>query len=180
MDNINLIGYRCSGKSSVGRQLAEVLQRPFVDADLVFVEQETRSVADFVAVSGWPEFRRLESSILSRLCRKQKIVLATGGGAPMRQESCRTMRDGGTVVWLIAEPETILARMHADSTTAARRPNLTDRGPLEEIVHLLAAREPIYRRTAHLVVDTEGKTPKQLADEIIVRLEISGNEGTPA
>ena len=74
------------------------------------------------------------------------------------------------MVWLTARPETILARMSGDATTAARRPNLTDKDPLEEIVQLLAGREPIYQESAHLVVDTEGKTPAELAEEIMKRL----------
>ncbi len=77
------------------------------------------------------------------------------------------MRERGTVVWLSARPETILRRMAGDATTAARRPNLTEKGPLDEILHLLAVREPIYRETAHLQVDTEGKNHEQLADEIL-------------
>ena len=81
------------------------------------------------------------------------------------------MRDNGQVVWLVARPETILARMTGDATTADRRPSLTDRGPLDEIIGLLEAREPIYRESAHLTVDTEGKTPEQLTSEILDRLD---------
>ena len=81
------------------------------------------------------------------------------------------MRAGGSVVWLTARPETILARMSGDATTAARRPNLTDHGPAGRNRPLAGrSREPIYRETAHWVVDTEGKTPEQLADEILSRM----------
>jgi shikimate kinase len=81
------------------------------------------------------------------------------------------MREAGQVVWLTATPETILARMTGDATTTDRRPNLTDWPPLEEIVQLLGRREPMYRESAHLIVDTEGKPPEQLADEIIAAFQ---------
>ena len=77
------------------------------------------------------------------------------------------MRAGGTVVWLQARPETVLQRMSGDATTLSRRPSLTDKNPLDEIVHLLERREPIYRESAHLAIDTEGKTPEQIVAEIL-------------
>ena len=88
----------------------------------------------------------------------------------MRAENRQAMRRGGTVVWLKALPETIHRRMSGDATTAGRRPDLTDQGGLAEIVELLARREPIYQETADFAVDTEGKTPEQIADEILDRL----------
>jgi shikimate kinase len=81
------------------------------------------------------------------------------------------MRAAGKVVWLTARPETIHARMSGDATTADRRPNLTARAPLAEIVHLLAVREPIYRDTADFVLDTENRKPEELADEIVRLLD---------
>jgi shikimate kinase len=166
MDNINLIGYRCSSKSSVGRQLAEVLQRPFVDADLVFVEQETRSVADFVAVSGWPEFRRLESSILSRLCRKQKIVLATGGGVVLESENRRHLKASGLNLWLQIEPETVLSRLTADAQSMSQRPPLSTLSPADEISATLKERESFYREIA----DYEISVDKLSVAEIVTRI----------
>ena len=75
-------------------------------------------------------------------------------------------------MWLRARPETILARMSADATTAARRPSLTEEDPLEEIIHVLDSRTPIYRQSAHLAIDTEGKTPEALATEILEQLKL--------
>jgi shikimate kinase len=82
------------------------------------------------------------------------------------------MRQSGKVVWLIARPETILNRMSGDATTAQRRPSLTDYGPLQEIVQLLAQRVSMYRETAHLTVDTENRTPQELTAEILDRLDL--------
>ena len=113
--------------------------------------------------------------MLAELCRGGELVLAAGGGAPLRAESRRALRAAGRVVWLQARPETILARMAADPTTAARRPALTECDALEEIVQLLDRREPMYREIAHLAIDTEAKLPEQVASEILDRLGLSAN-----
>ena len=112
--------------------------------------------------------------MIADLCRRDRLVLAAGGGAPLRPENRRAMRAAGKVVWLTARPETILARMAADPATAARRPSLTGKAPLDEIVHLLEIRTPVYRELADLVVDTEGKPPAELAAEIIGWLRACG------
>ena len=90
----------------------------------------------------------------------------------MREENRRTMRQSGKVVWLTARPEIILKRMSGDAATPERRPSLTGCGPLEEIVQLLARREPMYRETADLTVNTENRTPEELTAEILDHLEI--------
>lgn len=97
----------------------------------------------------------------------------------MRPESRAAMRRSGMVAWLKATPATILARMSGDATTAARRPNLTAQGGLGEIVELLERREPIYRETAHVEVDTEGKPPEQVAAEILAKIERHTTVGEP-
>ncbi len=178
-----LIGYRATGKTTLARLLATRLDYEWVDADVEIERRSGKSIAQIFAEDGEPAFRDLEAEVIADLCRRERLVLAAGGGAPLRDETRRIMRRNGTVVWLLAEPETILSRMSADATTATHRPNLTERGPLEEIVQLLVAREPIYRESAHLVVDTERKTPEQLVAEILDRLErLAGeaNEETSA
>jgi len=172
--NLILIGYRATGKTTLARLLAERIGWEWIDADVEIERRAGKSIARVFAEDGEPAFRDLEAEVIADLCGREKLVLAAGGGAPMREESRRAMRDGGQVVWLLARAETILARMSADPTNPDRRPNLTDRGPLDEVVHLLAGREPIYRQSAHLVVDTEGKTPEQLVAEILDRLPAIG------
>ena len=95
----------------------------------------------------------------------------------MRPESRQAMSCFGKVVWLKAEPESILARMAGDATTAARRPSLTERGPLEEIIELLKQREPIYQVAADIQIDTESKTPNVIADEILMSLDFPADSG---
>jgi shikimate kinase len=169
---LTLIGYRATGKTTLARLLAERLGWDWIDADVEIEHQAGKSIARIFAEQGEPAFRDLEAQVIADLCRRERLVLAAGGGAPLRPESRQAMRQAGRVVWLSARPETILARMSADTTTTTRRPDLTDKGSLEEIIHLLAVRTPIYQESAHLWVDTEGKTPAELADTIVAELKI--------
>ena len=169
---LTLIGYRATGKTTLARLLAEQLAWDWIDADVEIERRADKSIARIFAEQGEPAFRDIEAQVIADLCRRDRLVLAAGGGAPLRPESRQTMRKGGKVVWLTAHPETILRRMSGDATTAARRPNLTDKDPLDEILHVLERREPIYRESAHIVVDTEGKTPAELVVEIIGRLKL--------
>ena len=163
---LTLIGYRATGKTTIARLLAERMGWDWIDADVEIERRAGKSIARIFAENGEPAFRDLEAQVIGDLCRRERLVLAAGGGAPLRLESRHAMRAAGKVVWLTARPETILARMTADATTAGRRPNLTDKDPLDEIVQLLRIREPIYRETADYVVETEGKTPETLVEEI--------------
>jgi shikimate kinase len=163
---LTLIGYRATGKTTLARLLAERLGWDWIDADVEIERRAGKSIARMFAEDGEPAFRDLEAQVIADLCRRDRLVLAAGGGAPLRPESRRAMRAAGKVVWLTARPETILARILGDATTAGRRPGLTEKDPLEEIVHLVEARTPIYRETAHWAVETEGKTPAELIAEI--------------
>ncbi len=100
MRNLIFVGLPGSGKSTVGRLCARALNLPFVDADKFLEQREGRSVADIFASSGEGYFRDLESRVLAELCRREGIVLATGGGAVLRRENRRLLRDGGLVIFL--------------------------------------------------------------------------------
>ena len=164
---LTLIGYRATGKTTLARLLAERMGCDWIDADVEIERRAGKSIARIFAEDGEPVFRDLEARVIADLCRRQRLILAAGGGAPLRPESREAMRTGGKVVWLKATPTTIQARMSGDQTTANRRPNLTSQGGLEEIVQVLSRREPIYRQTAHLEVDTEEKSPGQIVEEIL-------------
>ncbi len=177
---ITLIGYRATGKTTLAQMLAERLGWGWIDADVEIERRAGKTIAEIFAEDGEPVFRDLEADVTMELCGQEKLVLAAGGGAPLRPESRRAMRQSGKVVWLQARPETVLARMTGDATTAQRRPELTNKSALDEIVHLMDERESIYRETAHFEVDVESKTPRQIADEIIQLLELAENqEDTP-
>ncbi len=174
---ITLIGYRATGKTTLARLLAERLGWDWTDADVEIERRAGKTIAEIFAEDGEPVFRDLEADVTLELCGQDNLVLAAGGGAPLRAESRQAMRDSGKVVWLHARPETVLARMTGDATTAQRRPDLTNKSALEEIVHLMDERESIYRETAHIEIDTESRTPEQIADHICQWLALPENQG---
>jgi shikimate kinase len=167
---IFLIGYRGTGKSTVARQVAERLGYDSVDADEEIEHRAGKSIAAIFAEEGEAAFRDLESQMIAELAHLQRYVIALGGGAVLRDTNRKAIRAAGTVVWLTAPVDVIVARLAADPATAGRRPNLTKPGGREEVEALLAERTPIYRECATLTVDTNGKTCAQVADEIAANL----------
>ncbi|HJZ57632.1 MAG TPA: shikimate kinase [Gemmataceae bacterium] len=162
-----LIGYRGTGKTTVGPLLARRLGWTFLDADERTEATAGMSIADIFAAEGEPGFRDRESATLAELCRLSGHVVATGGGVVLRPANRELLRNSGFVAWLSAPAEAIWDRIRADTTTAARRPNLTVRGGLDEVRTLLAEREPLYRATADFEIATEGLSPDAVADAIL-------------
>jgi shikimate kinase len=167
---IFLIGYRGTGKTSVARELAGRLDYDWVDADDVVEQEAGKSIAAIFADEGEGAFRDWEARVVASLSRKRRTVVALGGGAVLREENRRAICANRPVVWLTASVDTILERVATDSTTASRRPNLTTAGGRAEVEALLAIRNPLYRQCATLVVDTEGKTSAEVAEEIATNL----------
>ena len=165
--NLFLIGYRGTGKTTVGRCLAARLGWRAVDADEWLERKAGQSIAEIFATGGETAFRDLETDVVAELAALERAVVSLGGGAVLREQNRRVIAGRGRTVWLRANPDTIVARLSADSTTAERRPNLTVSGGYAEVAALLASRSPVYRECANVSVDTEGKTPEQIADEVV-------------
>jgi len=168
--NLLLIGYRGTGKTSVARRLALALGWEWIDADVELELRAGKSIAAIFADDGEQAFRDLESAVLADLARRERTVIALGGGAVLRPENRAAIRSAGKTVWLKALPETLWERIAADVTTRDRRPNLTSAGGITEINVILGQRLPFYRECADLEVDTEQKTPAGVAEEILARL----------
>jgi shikimate kinase len=164
--NIALIGYRGTGKSEVARQLALRLGWDWVDADVEVELKAGKSIAAIFADDGEPAFRDLEATVLAELVQRDRAVLALGGGVILRPANRELLQQSNKVVWLTAKPETIARRLAADAATASRRPNLSAAGGLEEIRRLLAERTPLYRELGDFEIDTENKSPVEVAAEI--------------
>ncbi|MDR0882187.1 MAG: shikimate kinase AroL [Candidatus Adiutrix sp.] len=149
MTAIFLVGARASGKTTVGRRLAEELGRPFVDTDLYMKEALGLTVADIVEREGWAGFRRWESEALRAVSvGTRPQVVATGGGMVLAETNRALMRERGLVFYLAAPAEALAARLAADPQ-AAQRPNLTGQSLIEEVAQILKEREPLYQAVAH-------------------------------
>lgn len=163
-----LIGYRGSGKSTVGKIVAERLHRPFWDTDREVEAWSGRSIAALFAEGSEASFRDWEERILANLAEQYPMaVLATGGGIVLREANRRRIRDFGFVAWLRASPQELAHRLEIDPRSASSRPSLTADGTLAEIVHVLAQRTPLYQALADAVLDTEGKSPESIASDLI-------------
>ncbi len=165
--SIYLIGYRGTGKTTVARELAGRLQFDSIDADEEIERRTGKIIAKIFATQGEPVFRAIEADVVADLCRLRRTVVSLGGGAVLSEANRTELRLAGTVIWLTASVETLAQRIAADASTESRRPNLTASGGLNEIEIVLATREPIYRACAAFEVDTEGKTPAGIAEEIL-------------
>lgn len=167
---VTLIGYRGTGKTSVAPRLAARLGVPWIDADPELERRAGRTIREIFATDGEPEFRRLERETLVDLLSRGSGVIAAGGGAILNSDTRRDIRAAGPVVWLQAAVETLANRIAGDATSRERRPNLTGQGGVDEIRTLLAVREPLYRETATLTVDTTDKDVDAIVEEILAGL----------
>ncbi len=171
MQNINLIGYRGCGKTSVGCKLAEVLRRPFVDSDAIIVERATVSIVEFVAKWGWERFRQLEKEVIRDCCRQDKIVLATGGGVVLEHENRRLLQENGVTFWLQANLETTLERLNSDPQSSFLRPPLSNLDRYDEIQTGLKEREPFYLELADFIVSVDQRNMNEIVQQIVKILD---------
>ncbi len=169
--NIYLIGFRCTGKTTLGKMIAQKLGRSFIDLDAVVTDWAGKTVEALVAESGWETFRRLEKEMLWEVSRQKGVVVATGGGIVLDPENSERLKKTGDVIWLTASPEVIIKRMQSDSDNFVQRPSLTGEGMIDEVEAVLEERIPLYRAAAHQVVDTDGMDIDQLVEFIINRKE---------
>lgn len=172
--NVVLIGPRGSGKSSVGRMLAERLGWPLADTDREIELAVGAAVREIFAQRGESGFRALERDAIARLAHVRSHVISVGGGAVLKPDNRRALRAAGVVVWLTATPEELLRRIEADAASAATRPALTAYSGLDEIRHLLAAREPLYAEIATLRVATGGRSVAEVVETVLASLAALG------
>lgn len=171
---ISLVGLPGSGKSTVGRQLARRLRLPFADSDQVIEERIACPIRDFFEREGEARFRDIEELVLDELSR-QPGVLSTGGGAVLRPANRERLRARGQVIYLRATPEDLMRRLRHDT----QRPLLQVSDPLQRLRDLHATRDPLYRETAHFVIDTGRPSVAHLVNMIVMQLELAGLAGKP-
>lgn len=167
-DNIFLIGPMGVGKTTIGRQLAAGLQRPFLDSDRELEAATGADIPWIFDMEGEEGFRHREEKMIDQLTAREGIVLATGGGAILSAASRERLHSRGLVVYLRASLGQLQQRTHKDRS----RPLLQTADPAARIRELLEQRDPLYRETAHLVVDTTRRGPRSVIAEI--RRHLSG------
>jgi len=167
---IVLIGLPGSGKSTVGRQLARRLQLPFYDSDHAIEERLGCSIREAFERDGEASFRDLEEVVLDELTRLPNAVISTGGGAITRLATRERLRERGQVVYLNSTPEEIYRRLRHDQN----RPLLQVADPLTRLRDLYGARDPLYRETAHFVIETGRPSVATLVNMIVMQLELAG------
>jgi shikimate kinase len=166
-ESIFLVGMMGSGKSTVGKRLAAALGRPFVDADKELEARCGVPVATIFELEGEDGFRRREAALIDELTQQPGLVLATGGGAVMREENRRRLHERGVVVYLRATVQELWVRLRNDKV----RPLLQTAEPRKRIAQLVDLRDPLYQECAHLIVHTGRQPADRVVRQILGELE---------
>ncbi len=166
IDNIVLIGFMGTGKTSCGELLAQRLHWEFVEMDKLIEQKSGMSIPDIFAQKGEPHFRDLETQICRTLTTKHHVIISAGGGVVTRPENVQILRSFAYLVLLTASKEEIFRRIMLEGKE--KRPLLAKPDPMGEIEKLLAKREPLYKDAANAQVDTTGKNPRKIISEILV------------
>jgi shikimate kinase len=167
--SVVLIGARGSGKSTIGRKLADRLWQSFIDVDEQIIRRAGKTIRDIFEQDGEERFRELEIDVIREAAALPDQVIALGGGSLMREENRNALREAGhQLFYLRCDPNELARRIKADPTSGATRPNLTQfGGGIEEIKFLLAIREAIYRECMHAEVDVTKLSPEEAVVSIV-------------
>ena len=167
--NIFLVGVMGAGKTTVGRLLAKKLGRRFLDSDHEIEARCGVSIPVIFEMEGESGFRKRESQVIDELTQQTDLVLATGGGAVLAPENRQHLHERGFVIYLRANPHELWMRTRNDKG----RPLLNNQDPKGTLEKLYEVRDPLYRETAHLVIDTGKPSVAQLVNTLMMRFELS-------
>jgi shikimate kinase len=170
--NIVLIGYRGSGKSAVGRRLADRLKMKFVDTDDLIEERQGFPISDIVKSHGWGHFRKLERNTIEEISKGNRLIIAPGGGAVLDTDNVKALRINGVIIWLKADKQTLLKRMNQDPGTNTRRPTLTGKGTSVELKEVMSLREPIYEQASEIQINTSELDVEAVVENILTVLKV--------
>ena len=168
--SIILVGLPGAGKTTIGRQLARRLGLPFVDSDQVIEQRLGCAIREYFEREGEDAFRDVEQSVIDELSQHHTGVLSTGGGSVLREVNRRHMRERGHVIYLRTSPEDVFRRLRHDSA----RPLLQVDDPLARLRALFQTRDPLYRETAHDVIETGRPSVAMVVSRILMQLELGG------
>ncbi|WP_281174712.1 shikimate kinase AroK [Marinobacterium jannaschii] len=171
--NIFLVGPMGAGKSTIGRLLSQELKIEFLDSDREIEERAGANIPWIFDVEGEEGFREREEAMIEELCGRDNIVLATGGGAILRQANRCNLQSGGFVVYLHTSVDQQLERTSKDKN----RPLLQTENPRAVLAGLFEKRDPLYREASDLIIYTDKRHPRAVANEIIRQLEANKRVG---
>ena len=160
-----------AGKSTIGRHLATALKLTFKDCDHEIINRTGASIPLIFEIEGEEGFRKRESSMLDELTQQQDLIVATGGGAVLKEENRQYLMSRGLVIYLYASAEQLYQRTCRDKN----RPLLQTEDPRAKINELMAQRDPLYRQVSDLIIHTEDRSIRSVVKEIVARLELEHN-----
>ncbi len=169
--NLALIGFMGTGKTTVGRLVAEALHFDFLDTDELIQSRTGKTIADIFVQDGEPAFRELERQIVLELSTKTKTVISTGGGLPTNPDNLARLKSYALVVCLWSSPDKIWNRVKNQT----HRPLLHDPDPQKKIQELLAAREPFYKQ-ADVLVNTDVRNVREVVQQLVVQYKLATRE----
>jgi shikimate kinase len=169
--NIVLIGFRCSGKTTLGKALAERLGMKFVDADELVEQKHRMTIKEIFEKKGESVFRLWECDAIAEIAKLDGHVIATGGGAVLRYKNIHNLKRNSVVVSLSVAPDTAYERIQRDPKTRSRRPPLGDKDPHTEVREQCHLRAPIYASVADVVLDTTDLPVGDCVDRILEQLQ---------
>ena len=166
--NLALIGFMGTGKTSVGKIVADQLHYEFLDTDEMIHHRTGRTIADIFARDGEPAFRQMERQVVDELSARKKTVISTGGGLPTNLDNLALLKTHSLVVCLWSSPEKIWERVGHQS----HRPLLHDPDPQKKIKDLLAARDPFYKQ-ADVLVNTDIRALREVAQQVVLQFKLA-------
>lgn len=162
--NIILIGYRGTGKSTIGKVLAEKLNRPLISMDELITKKGNQSVPEMVEKHGWDHFRDIESEVASEVSTKDNCIIDCGGGVILRDQNIKNLKKNGKCFLLKADIETIIERIHGDANRPALKKGMSFK---EEQEKVLKERDTKYKTAADIVIDTSLISIDQSVEKIL-------------
>jgi shikimate kinase len=167
-NNIYLIGPMAAGKSTIGRLLANKLKRQFLDTDQEIIKCTGVEISLIFELEGEKGFRKRETEKINKLSELKNVVIATGGGAVLREENQKILRANGTIIYLTCSVEQQLNRTRSDT----KRPLLQTKNPRQKLEQIMSERAPIYNSLADITVSTERINSKRIMSTIMEQLKL--------
>jgi len=168
---IFLIGYRCTGKTTLGKILAHRLNFDFIDTDLLIEKHLGSTIIETIENQGWEKFRQIEKLTLFNIEKIENTVIATGGGIIIDPDNQQFIKKNGFCIWLDADIKTIMVRLNMDIKNRTLRPALTNKDLFSETNEMVKKRKSLYKNTAHIRIDTSFHTPEEIVNIIDRRLK---------